>query len=62
MTKLKPKAQKLQLNYFPAEIRETTVSDVIYRPMDVHLLKKYFPSLYEDVETEIRLARRSNKG
>lgn len=45
--KVLPKQKESSVVYIRDAIRERTITDVTYRAIDIQLLKKYFPSLYE---------------
>jgi len=48
MIGLKPKRKIPSVANVEVERRVVTTTDITYRPMDTKLLKKYFPSLYEE--------------
>lgn len=48
MSKLKPRRKIPPVANVEIERRVVTTTDVTYRAMDMKLLKKYFPSLYEE--------------
>lgn len=47
MNRLKPKRKIPSVANVEVERRVITTTDITYRPIDIKLLKKYFPSLYE---------------
>lgn len=59
--KLKPKTKKPAITYVEIERREITTTDVTYRPIDTKLLKRYFPSIYENVMEDRKLIKRGSK-
>lgn len=63
MTKLKPRTENFPVVYLETERRERTTTDVTYHAMDLELLKKYFPSIYEEVmkDMKVRLKKKGSK-
>lgn len=49
MRKLKPRTNKPSIIYVEAERREIATTDVTYVPMDMQLIKKYFPSIFKEI-------------
>ena len=49
MSKLKPRTNKPSVMYVEAERREIITTDITYIPMDMQLIKKYFPSIFKDI-------------
>ena len=62
MNKLKPRTKEYSISYVPVEIREFTTTDVTYRAVDMELLKKYFPFIYEDVVKDSKKLVKRKKG
>ena len=63
MTKLKPRTSNSPTVFVETERREITTTDVTYHAMSMELLKKYFPSIYEEVmsNAKVRLKKKSSK-
>lgn len=61
MRTLKPKSKNVAIHYVPTEIREVTTTDVTYQAMDMNLIKRYFPDIYKDIVSDMKLKRRGSK-
>ncbi|EOA55175.1 hypothetical protein HMPREF1214_03959 [Bacteroides sp. HPS0048] len=63
MSKLKPRTENPPVIYVETDRREITTTDVTYKAMDMKLLKKYFPSIYDDIvkDRRVRLKKKGSK-
>ena len=61
MSKLKPRTENPPVIYVETDRREITTTDVTYQAMDMELIKRYFPDIYKNIISDMKLKRRGSK-